>query len=186
MGRLNNLYKRYVLGVTPEELDLEELKARGMKVGNESYIFSAFNFDHIYPHLISIGDYVKISTNVTILAHDASPCIVGCGTKVGKVSIGNNVFIGTGSTILCDTKIGNNVIIGAGTLVTKDLPDDGVYAGMPAKRICSIDEYRERYEILRKERPDFSLIMPWDQWYHAGEQERQQMLDGLEDGFGFI
>ena len=186
MGRLRNLYKRYILGVTPEELDLEELKARGLKVGEESYIYSAFNFDHIYPHLISIGDHVTISTNVTILAHDASPCVVKCGTKIGKVSIGNHVFIGTGTTILCDTKIGSNVIVGAGSLVTKDLPDGGVYAGMPAKWICSIDAYRERYEKLRKERRDFSLIMPWDQWYHAGEQERQQMLDGLEDGFGFI
>lgn len=186
MGRLRNLYRRYVLGVSVEELDLEELKARGLKVGNNSYIFSAINFDHIYPHLISIGDNVKVSTNVTILAHDASPCIVECGTKVGKVTIGNNVFIGTGSTILCDIKIGNNVIVGAGSVVTKDLPDNGVYAGMPARRICSIDDYRERFEKLRKERQDFSKILPWDQWYHAGEQERQKMLDGLEEGFGFI
>ena len=44
MGRLRNLYRRYVLGVSVEELDLEELKARGLKVGNNSYIFSAINF----------------------------------------------------------------------------------------------------------------------------------------------
>lgn len=186
MGRLKNLYKRYIQGVSPEELDLEELKARGLKVGKETYLYSVGTIDHIYPHLISIGDDVMISTNVTILAHDASPCVVKCGTKVGRVIIGNNVFIGTGCTILCDTKIGNDVIIGAGSLVTSDLPDGGVYAGMPARRICSIEEYREKYEKLRKERPDFSKIMPWSQWYHAGEAERQQMIDGLEDGFGFI
>lgn len=53
----------------------------------------------------------------------------------------DNVFPGSGTRILYNTRIGNNVIIGSDSLVTKDIPDNSVYAGVPAKRICSFDEY---------------------------------------------
>jgi maltose O-acetyltransferase len=183
---IKNLFRRYVLKVSQDEIDLEELKKRGLTVGEETYIYSVGSIDHIYPHLISIGRDVTISTNVTILAHDASTTVVKCGTKLGRVSIGDNVFIGTGTTILCNTKIGNNVVVGARSLVTCDLPDNGVYAGIPAKRICSIEDFRERNKALRKARPDFSEIKPWYEWTNATEQERQAMIDGLQDGIGFI
>ena len=51
----------------------------------------------------------------------------------GGVKIGNNVFIGMKSTILKGVRIGNNVIIGANSLVNKDVPDNCVVAGNPAK-----------------------------------------------------
>jgi maltose O-acetyltransferase len=129
---------------------------------------------------------VTVSTNVTILAHDASTNVVGAGTKLGRVTIGNNVFIGTGTIILCNTHIGNNVVVGAGSIVTRDLPDDGVYAGSPARRVCSIEEYREKMHNLRNERPDLSQIRPWNQWADASEEDRQKMCDALVDGVGFI
>ena len=169
-----------------KQTEMEYLLAHGMKVGKNSHIYSDSTIDHIYPHLISIGDNVTISTNVTILAHDASTNVVGAGTKLGRVSIGNNVFIGTGTIVLCNTHIGNNVVVGAGSIVTRDLPDNGVYAGSPARRICSIEEYREKVHMLRSERPDLSQIRPWDQWADASEEDRQKMCDALTDGVGFI
>ena len=165
---------------------MEYLLSHGMKVGTNSHIFSDATIDHIYPHLISIGNNVTISTNVTILVHDASTNVVGVGTKLGRVTIGNNVFVGTGTIILCNTQIGNNVVIGAGSVVTHDLPDNAVYAGSPAKRVCSIEDYRERMQLLRNERPDLSKIRPWDQWADASAEDRQKMCDALEDGVGFI
>ncbi len=54
-----------------------------------------------------------------------SPCIF----------IGNNCYIGTGATILGPIKIGNNVTIGAGAVVVKDVPDDCVVVGNPARVI---------------------------------------------------
>ena len=166
--------------------ELEYLTARGMKVGNDCHIYSDATIDHIYPHLIQIGNHVTISTNVTILAHDASPNVVSAGTKLGRVCIGDNVFIGTGCIILCNTRIGSNVVVGAGSVVTRDLPDDGVYAGAPAKRICSIEEYRRKMHALRRESPDLSKIRPWDQWADAGEEDRAKMTEALENGVGFI
>lgn len=178
MGLINKIFRK--------QTEMEYLLSHGMKVGSNSHIYSDATIDHIYPHLISIGDNVTISTNVTILAHDASTNVVEGGTKLGRVSIGNNVFIGTGSIILCNTHIGNNVVVGAGSVVTRDLPDNSVYAGSPARRICSIEDYREKVYKLRQERPDLSKIRPWDQWADASDDDREKMRAALEDGPGFI
>ena len=64
--------------------------------------------------------------------------------KVGCIEIGNNVFIGTGSIILYDTKIGSNVIVAAGSIITKDVPDNVVVAGIPAKVIGTFDTFLDK------------------------------------------
>lgn len=78
--------------------------------------------------------------------------------SAGKVKIGNNVFIGMQSTILKGVTIGNNVIIGANSLVNKDVPDNCVVAGNPAKVIMSLDEYYEkRKEMQFKEAKELAI-----------------------------
>lgn len=186
MSKFRTLYERYILGKNPNQIEMEHLIRHGMKVGKNTTIYSAATIDHGKPYLITIGSNVTISTNVTILTHDASPGVVRGGTKLGRVTIGDNVFIGTGSIVLCNTRIGSNVVVGAGSVVTRDLPDNGVYAGSPAKWVCSIEEYRNKIAALREVRPDFSKILPWNQWHNATEEEKQQMFDGLEDGPGFF
>ena len=64
--------------------------------------------------------------------------------SAGKVTIGDNCFIGMNTVILKGTTIGNNTIIGAGSVVTGGYPSDCVLAGNPAKVICSLGEYREK------------------------------------------
>lgn len=166
--------------------DRKYLLSKGMRMGENCQIYSWTTIDHTYPHLIELGDNVMISTNVTILVHDASCNVVGGGTKVGKVTIGNNVFVGTGSIILCNVTIGDNVVIGAGSLVNRDLPENGVYVGRPARRLCSIEEYRQKIMTLRQERPDLSQLRPWDQWGNASDEDRQKMRQLLSDGCGFF
>lgn len=56
----------------------------------------------------------------------------------GRIQIGNNVFIGMRALILKGVTIGDNVVIGAGSVVTKKIPSNSVYAGIPARRICSL------------------------------------------------
>jgi maltose O-acetyltransferase len=103
-------------------------------------MFSGTVIDSMWPWLISVGDNVTLSSNVTILAHDASTNVVQCGTKLGRVKIGSNVFIGTGSIILCNVTIGDNVVIGAGSVVTKDVLSNTVVYGNPAKPIKDVNE----------------------------------------------
>jgi maltose O-acetyltransferase len=186
LSRLRRLFKRLILRKSKEQLELEYLIQNGLKIGNNTHINSGFLIDSKWPWLISIGDNVLFSSNVTILAHDASTNIVGCQTKLGRVVIGNNVFVGYGSTILCNVRIGDNVVIGAGSVVSHDLESGGVYAGIPAKRICSIEEYRKKNEALLTNRPYFASIHKWNEWGESTESERQQMIDALEDGCGYI
>ena len=178
--------KMHLLRRFSESARLEYLKSRGMKVGKDTCIYSCKNFDGNWPWLIEIGDRVTVSTNVTILGHDASTNVVGCGTKLGRVRIGNNVFIGTGTIILCNTRIGDNVVVGAGSVVTRDLPSGGVYAGSPARRVCSIEEYREKFRAQLDSRPRFTQIHGWDGWGESTPEEREAMRDALDDGFGFV
>ena len=60
---------------------------------------------------------------------------------IKPINIGNNVYIGTNCIILPGVTIGNNVIIGAGSIVSKDIPSDSVYAGVPARFIKTTDDY---------------------------------------------
>ena len=57
------------------------------------------------------------------------------GSRVAKVVIGNDVWIGMRSIIMPGVKIGNGVVIGSGAVVTKDIPDYAVVGGVPAKII---------------------------------------------------
>lgn len=66
----------------------------------------------------------------------------------------NNVFIGAGTRILYNTRIGNNVIIGADRLVNKDIPDNSVYAGVPARFICTFDEYVKKARAYSDDFPN--------------------------------
>ena len=157
-----------------------------MKVGENFECYSWEGLDGGWPWLISIGDNVTISSNVNILAHDASTCHVGCHTKLGRVSIGNNVFIGAKATVLCNVAIGDNVIVGAGSVVTKNLDSGFVYAGNPARKICTTDEYRIKSERLVERRPYLAEIRKWDDWKNANQEEKEQMLKLLEDGCGFV
>lgn len=79
---------------------------------------------------IKIGDNCLFGENVKIYDHNHSfrknDLIVNQNLRAKKVTIGNNVWIGSGVLILAGTKIGNNVVIGAGIVVTGDVPDNTI------------------------------------------------------------
>ncbi|MBO4288935.1 MAG: acyltransferase [Lachnospiraceae bacterium] len=105
----------------------------------------------LYSNLIYLHDNVKIASNVGFVTHDVIHTMLnakepGSGhiERVGCIEVMDNVFIGSGTRILYDTRIGSNVIIGSDSLVNKDIPDNSVYAGVPARFICTFDEYVEK------------------------------------------
>ena len=70
---------------------------------------------------------------------------VGPGVVIGRMGkyfpeIGDNVYIASNATVIGNVHIGNNVIIGAGSVVVKDIPDNSVAVGNPARVIRSINE----------------------------------------------
>ena len=107
-----------------------------------------------------LGNHVRIAGGAKILTHDFAWSVLKHYAPEGKnpgavigaqspVEIGNCVFIGMNSVITRGVKIGDNVVIGAGSVVTKDCPSGGVYAGNPARRIMSIEEYYRKREALQ-------------------------------------
>ncbi|MFR8226279.1 MAG: acyltransferase [Lachnospirales bacterium] len=127
------------------------LKSLGCMIGERCTIFSPTKttIDITRPWLIEIGNDVQITEGVTILTHGYDWSVLkGVYGEVlgssGGVKIGNNVFIGMKSTILKGVNIGNNVIIGANSLINKDVPDNCVVAGNPAKVIMTIDAYYQK------------------------------------------
>ena len=99
---------------------------------------------------------------------------------MGRVSIGNNVIIGQGTTILCGVTIGDDVIIGANSLVCKDIASNSVYAGNPAKYICSFSEFREKYAREIERVPVFEH--DWHYWSRqATAEEKNKVIELLKE-----
>lgn len=139
---------RKLLNKLRGEPNIDKLKKQGMKVGdNFSYGMNCF-FDPAHCFLISIGDNVTFSTHIHIVAHDASPIKHIGYAKIGCVNIGNDVFVGANTTILPGVTIGDKTIVGAGSVVVGDCEEKSVYAGVPAKKICSLEEYLEKNRTI--------------------------------------
>lgn len=121
-------------------------RKHGMKVGNGCFI-NTWNFlSECY--LIEIGDRVWITAGVRIFTHGGGSILREIRPNFdsfGKVRIGNNVYIGNNAMVMPGVTIGNNVVVGAGAIVTKNVPDNVVIAGNPAKIVGSIDNYIKKY-----------------------------------------
>ncbi len=133
------------------EISTNTLIKRGMIVGENFNRQQGCFIDPTHCFLISIGSNVTFSIRVCLLAHDASTKKSLGYTKIGKISIGDNVFIGANSTILPGITIGNNSIVGANSVVTKDIPENVVVAGNPAHVICSLEEYLKKYQLKNED-----------------------------------
>ncbi len=152
-AELNNAYH------TPEEIRILMSKLTGQKIDESFTLFPPFHTDcgkniHIGKHVfinagckfqdqggITIGDGTLIGHNVVLatLNHEIAPA-KRQGMIPKPIKIGKNVWIGSNATILAGVTIGDNAIVGAGAVVTKNIPENKIVAGIPAKIIKSIDE----------------------------------------------
>lgn len=162
---------------------LEIAIANGLQIGKNCHILGECIIDPGHCWLISIGNNVTLAPRVHILAHDASTKRILGYTLIGRVIIGNNVFIGAGSIILPNVKIGNNVIVGAGSIVSRTIPDNSVALGTPARIICSYEEFVEKKKKIFSKTPHYS------EEYVIGnitEEKKKQMIEELSNTIGFI
>lgn len=103
-------------------------KFYGMTIGEGTVISRRANLDrNVYPQGIHIGKHTIIG-GATILTHDA------CRSMKADTYIGDYCFV-PGGVVLPGVHIGNHVVIGAGSIVTKDIPDNCIAAGNPARII---------------------------------------------------
>lgn len=122
----------------------------GVQIGTGCIINKDVNFG-TEPYLISIGNKVRLTTGVKLITHDGGlfvPRNLGLidkrADKIARIKIGNNVNIGWNAIIMPGVTVGNNCIIGAGAVVVKDVPDNSVVVGVPARILESIEEYAEK------------------------------------------
>lgn len=135
------------------EYTTEKLVSMGMQVGKNFKRLNGVILDPAHCWLIEIGDNVTMAPRVHILCHDASTKQFLGYTKIGRVTIGDNVFIGAESVVLPGVTIGSNVIIGAGSVVTHDIPENTVAVGSPARVIGSLDKYLEKEKARMETAP---------------------------------
>jgi len=145
-------FRKFIL----EEYWLGDYIKLGMKIGTNCSIQPDLIVDISHCWLIEIEDNVIIAPHVYLLAHDTSTKKYTGYTKVGRIKIKQNAFIGARSIVMPGVTIGENSIIGANSVITGSIPDNVVAAGNPAKVICPLKEYREKVDEIFGNAPVFS------------------------------
>ena len=130
---------------------IKHLRQKGFSIGENCQLFARKSLwiDSTRPFLISIGDNVIITKGVSIITHGYDWAVLKHVYKTitgsGKsVRIGNNIFIGPNSIIMPGTIIEDNVILAAGSVASGVLESNSVFAGVPAKKIMTLDTYQNK------------------------------------------
>lgn len=184
MLRIYRALVRRIKGISAEEDNHRWLLQHGLIEGDHVDCFSWNGVDAQYPGLIKIGNYVTIASNVKLLAHDAAVGYVTKSTRIGVIEIGDRCFIGAGTIVLPNVRIGEWSVIGAGSVVTHDVPSHSVYAGNPAKFICTIEEYSAKHEKALCTKPLFHK--PWREWKDATPEEWEAFRNELSGTCGYV
>ncbi len=117
----------------------------GVNIVSPSKTFIGANvwFDTDYPYNITIEEHVTLTLGSKIFTHYVFFKNNSHNYKIGKVLIKKHAWIGANTIICQPVTIGENAVVGAGSVVTKNIPDNQVWAGNPARFI----KFRDGFEI---------------------------------------
>jgi acetyltransferase-like isoleucine patch superfamily enzyme len=120
----------------------------GVRMNGKVTIYgSSYSMFSAEPFLVTLGDNVFISVDAKFICHDGG--VLPFRNKyptldlAAPITLGSNIFVGMGAVILKGVTIGNDCIIGAYSVVTKDVPDDSIVAGNPARIVKRTAAYLE-------------------------------------------
>ena len=135
-----------------------------MRIGEGCSIITSINNIGSEPWLVELGNNITITGGVVFITHDGSSRLFRkkieimnpeFGNRFGTIRIKDNSFIGINAILTLDIEIGPYAIVGAGSIVTDDVPPYSVYAGNPARFICTyqeyIDKFKDRMLIVKSE-----------------------------------
>ena len=120
------------------QLNVDRLVARGLQIGDGTFVASDAYLDPGHPWLISIGHDSGLSPRAIVMVHDASMRRHIDHTLIAPVVIGDRVFVGAGAIILPGTRIGDDSVIAAGAVVRGDIPPWSMVVGNPAKVVSDV------------------------------------------------
>lgn len=181
--RLENMVLEKLIEL-PNKLRIAWLIRKGMQLGANCFIDKSATIDGSFPWLISIGANCTITYNVVILAHDASTKRALGYSKIGAVTIGNNCFIGSGAIILPNVHIGSNTIIGAGAVVTRDIPENSVAVGNPARVVSHTRDFLASHSQAIRAGPCFPRE-GWTEGHGLTKERKQTMKDAVRGKVGY-
>ncbi|WP_374445532.1 acetyltransferase [Epilithonimonas sp.] len=148
-----NVVDKFILGIGDNKI---RQKVAGLILSKKKTVLNIIHPSSFISNYANFGIGNFIAANVTIntLAEIADNCILNTGCIIeheckiesgvhiapgtvlaGNVSVGENSFIGANSVVKQGLKIGNEVTVGAGSVVIKDIPDNEIWAGNPAKKL---------------------------------------------------
>lgn len=137
--RISLFYWRFV--ASPEKY----ARHIGVRIGQHCFISTREWSSE--PYLITIGDHVQITRNVSIHTHGGGNSIRKDHPNFdafGKVVIEDWAYIGAYSQIMPGVTIGEGALVAAGSIVTKSVPPHTVVGGNPARIICTTEEFYEK------------------------------------------
>ncbi len=127
----------------------------GYNISVGDYFYSNHNLVITDGAKVTFGDNVFIAPNCcfTTAEHALDPEMRKAGIEIAKpITVGNNVWIGAGSTVLAGAVIGDNTVIGAGSVVKGEIPANVIAVGVPCKVLRPITEAdKTRYPMVSSE-----------------------------------
>jgi acetyltransferase-like isoleucine patch superfamily enzyme len=147
-GRLTGLYRKLCAPAGAEWAAY--LKRHGGLYAMGEHCVIQANVTITDPAHVRLGNNVHL-TGCTLFGHDGTVAMLKQMSgrrldRVGRIDIGDNVFVGHQAIIMPGISIGSNVVVGAGAIVTRDVAPNTIVAGNPARPIGTVDAMLDRYE----------------------------------------